>query len=494
MGYPMDINPSISTLIENAQRANPMYGKKTKDVKKKKLKSKASIRSGVDTDTMDLSDDMLGDMDPDSHKGKDNLAEFKKKMKQWIEEKKEDKEEEEEEQKEEETIIEDGLKEEAKEEKSIEKKINTQDTATASKEVQEILKEAKKEQEEEEKKEYRDPLAEEVSKDIPPKAEYPDIDIMDLIKTKQKESEETDKKEILEISKNDDETLSVLEGPSSEFVSLLSYDDGFIIAEPNPKKKKASETSAYGRKIRESHKKKKKKKAPVSITPPELRARFKDVFDKMIISENRGISYENLCQQLKIFGIRVLETCQMNKERILLIPMGKTLEDFKSHLLEEYNSKVMSIKYGYFPNEKLVVLSEEVVLNGNPRVQLPILYFAYAFDHALGQEGFASENSPAVLSNYNSCLDREEGHIFIDGFSSVSPVHYFAQAVEAFLTAPHGQLSASIPDNRDPICRKDELYDIDRSIYSYIEYLFKQVNRGDELKSEEDQEVDFGKV
>jgi hypothetical protein len=154
----------------------------------------------------------------------------------------------------------------------------------------------------------------------------------------------------------------------------------------------------------------------------------------------------------------------------------------------------MRIRYGYFPADKLMVIGEEIVEEGNPLIRIPVLYFAHVFDHSLGDQGFASEKSPAVLASYKACLNREPGHLFIDSYSAASPVHYFAQTVEAFLTAPHGQLTGGYDDRHSFLCTKEELYDIDRSMYAYIEYLFRQVNRGEELNPEDENEGDFGLI
>jgi hypothetical protein len=48
--------------------------------------------------------------------------------------------------------------------------------------------------------------------------------------------------------------------------------------------------------------------------------------------------------------------------------------------------------------------------------------------------------------------------------SSHSPAHYFAQAVESYL---------SENDCFEPLWTRQDLYDFDRSIYDYIEYLLK---------------------
>lgn len=493
-----EVNPNISVLVENAQRTNPMLGKKTKDFKKKKLKSHGSLLSSADMDSTDLSEDMLGDMDPDQHKERDHTAEFKRKMKEWMEEeekkdgqdgKQEDQEEDEE------PSGEDGIKEEdsplTMEEYQKEDEEGEGEELKQDEESKRKLSELKLSGESaDEEKELKDPMAEEIKKDFGWKNEDIVKESLEVLKeaivgkSEEKEEDDADFKR----EEEEEEDLSVLEGPSSEFISLLSYGDGFIIADP--KRKLATPQSSHPPKA--DKKKQKKKKAKKS--QPHLNDRFKEVFSKLIVSENRGIAYEKLCQQLKIFGIRVLEICLAGYEKVLLIPMDKNLEDFKLLLSKKYDSAIMKLRYGYFTQEKLMIIGEDIVINGHPRFKIPVLYFAYVFDHALGDDGFASEKSPAVLSNYNSCLDREKGHQFIDSYTSISPIHYFAQAVESFLTAPHGKLNNFTTVVDEVLCGKEELYDLDRSMYSYIEYLFKQVNKGDELKVDEEEEMDHGMV
>ncbi|MCD4785920.1 MAG: hypothetical protein K8T10_19040 [Candidatus Eremiobacteraeota bacterium] len=482
-----EVNPNISTLIENAQRANPMLGKKTKDYKKKKVKSGGSLHSSADMDSTDLSEDLLGDMDPDQYKGRDHAAEFKERMKEWVDEDEEEdgQDEHEDQEEEEEPSGQNGIKEEETppsmedfQREDEEREESRQDEETARK-----LSEFKSSGEStDEEKELKDPMSEELDESFGWKNEDIIKESLEVLneaiagKGEKKEGEEK-------------EDLSVLEGPSSEFISLLSYNEGFIIADP---KRKPDEPKSSDLPITV---KEKQIKQEVKRVQPHLNARFKEVFSKLIVSENRGIAYERLSQQLKIFGIRVLETCLTANEKVLLIPIGKSLEDFKSLLSREYDHSIMKLRYGYFPHEKLMILGEDIIINGHPRFKIPVLYFAHVFDHALGDDGFASEKSVAVLSNYNSCLDRKNGHQFIDSYTSISPAHYFAQSVESFLTAPHGMLNNFIAIVDEVLCSKEELYDLDRPMYSYLEYLFRQVNKGDELKTDDDEEeIEHGMI
>ena len=66
------------------------------------------------------------------------------------------------------------------------------------------------------------------------------------------------------------------------------------------------------------------------------------------------------------------------------------------------------------------------------------------------------------------CRDRINGHLFQDIFSSSTPSRYFAQSVESFL-----RQRDECPNSY--FFNHDQLYDYDRSMFSYIEYLFNQM-------------------
>lgn len=300
---------------------------------------------------------------------------------------------------------------------------------------------------------------------------------------------ETDKADTSQIEEEEEAASPIKK--ESEFISLLTYDDGFIIADAG---KKTAKPGSYKASKREKLKKASETLKPKPSLPSPLESRFKRAFLKLLVSQDQNPSSEKLCRQLKIFGIRVLETCADNSERILIIPSGGSLEDYKEILSREYSPSALKVKIGYFPLDKLMVISNDIINNDYPRFTPSVLYFAHLFDHSLGNVGFASENSPIVVSNYNSCKNGEEGHQFINSYSAFSPIHYFAQTVEAFLTAPHGMLTSANTDYTARICSKEELYDLDRAMYSYIEYLFKQVNRGEELNLPQDNENNYGVI
>jgi len=509
--YPIEINPAISTLVENAQRTNPALGKKTKDIKKKKIKGRTSVGASLDTDMTDFSEDMLGDMDPDGYKEEDNLADLKRKMKEWARQKDNEDEDEKEgeehsespegitedkDKENEKESPEDGAREEAEvksgeEFKSSSDEVNeTSDLEKFDGEIEDKL--VTGEEAEEINKITKDSIAEEVRKLRERLRGKSEPDIMEILRKGAEKSPETDGSETVKLSEREREELILLEGAGSEFISLLSHDDGFIIADTS-KKKKVVRSSANEIKAAKKVNGKKKKKAVKKGSSP-LSLRFKEVFNELVFSESRGIAYKKLCRELKIFGIGVLEACRKNNERVLLLPMDKSLADYSALLSKDYDNSINDLRYGYLPGESLMIIGEETILNGNPRINIPVLYFAYSFDHTLGDDGFSSEESPAVLSNFDSCTSRENGHLFIDSYSSFSPTHYFAQSIEAFLTAPHGQLIGNFTSLEDPICTKEELYDADRSMYVYLEYLFQQVNRGEELKSEDEQNGINGSV
>ena len=48
-----------------------------------------------------------------------------------------------------------------------------------------------------------------------------------------------------------------------------------------------------------------------------------------------------------------------------------------------------------------------------------------------------------------------------------SPVHYFAQAAEAYLSAN---------DCAEPLWSHEDLYDFDSMMYDYVEYLYNKSN------------------
>lgn len=478
-GFSRDINPAISTLLDTAQRFSETASKKTKDnVKAHRLKAKGS--KNTKTDSSNLSEEMMGDTDPDEYRGQDNIDEFKKKLKKWQEESKKrgrgepDQFEDEEEEEEGKTDSGDVVEEDEKEEEiELSEEVGTAEVSTeiTEKEIKEALS---KEEKEEEEKKSTDPFARaldgvpsEVWENVCSKEE-------DLLKQEESEKEEETEAEgsFTEAEIESKHQLVVFDEPTSQYVSLLSYDDGFIIAEPAKKKKRRGKVSSKSDSSIDRQEKK-----PVEKMSASLKERYEKAFEKLIIGGRESKAYPLLREKLRAFGIKILEACVDNGERILIVPRGKTLDDFSDLFSNDYQEETGGIRWGYFPREKMVVLGEEVIEDGDPRFDVSVLYFAFAFDHAIGDSGFASENSPAVQANFKACQKREPGHQFADSFSSKSPIHYFAQAVESFLSAPRDQLVMDETKKSSLICAKEDLYDIDRSMYMYVEYLFKNFDQ-----------------
>ncbi|HEY4001280.1 MAG TPA: hypothetical protein VGO93_20580 [Candidatus Xenobia bacterium] len=167
------------------------------------------------------------------------------------------------------------------------------------------------------------------------------------------------------------------------------------------------------------------------------------------------------------FGARLLSQCRMFKVRVLVTDQDP------SQVVPSLQGSVQydGIGSGYFAADRLCYLHVERMDWGDEFGDPVALSFASAIDHAMGEETFASRHSPAVKASFRACQKSEPGHSFVDGWCSLSPQHYFAQAVAAWMTQPGGPLQA---DDSDPYCSRSRLYDLDRSMYGYLEYLLRE--------------------
>ena len=172
-----------------------------------------------------------------------------------------------------------------------------------------------------------------------------------------------------------------------------------------------------------------------------------------------------LARLLGRFGAGVLATCAARRVRVCLVPRG----GLRSHPVLKNSELGRASRGAYLPESRTCLVEEDVVLEPPRGFHPALYYFAQAWDHALGGEDFASARSAAVKASFEACRQRLPGHAFPDGMAAESPVHYFAQAVEAFLAEN---------DCVEPLWTREDLYDFDRSMYSYVEYLLKQGNRG----------------
>ncbi len=231
--------------------------------------------------------------------------------------------------------------------------------------------------------------------------------------------------------------------------SLLDMSEGFILHESSSevveKKKTSRKKSAASEKV--------------------LSADIGEVLDAIMEGDKDSPAWDRVRHLLSRFGKGVLRTCAANKIKVCLLP-GGTLGSYPAIRNAENGDKAAG--GAYIPETHTLVVDESL-FDDAPLGFHPVLYyFAMAWDHALGDEDFASMKSPAVKASFEACRTGMDGHRFPDLMSAVSPVHYFAQAVEAYL---------SENDCDEPLWSREDLYDFDRSMYSYIEYMFKQGNK-----------------
>jgi len=206
--------------------------------------------------------------------------------------------------------------------------------------------------------------------------------------------------------------------------------------------------------------------ATPAVEAEPLPAHLEAVLSALMQGDSRSAAWPRLQRLLGRFGPGVLGVCAGQKVRVCLLPRGSGV---RSHPTVRAAVGQGKARGGAYLPESRTCLVEEEVLSAPPWGFHPVLfYFAQAWDHALGGEEFASLQSAAVKASFDACQHGLPGHSFPDGFAGESPVHYFAQAVESYL---------SENDSTEPLWTREDLYDFDRSMFSYVEYLFRQGNR-----------------
>lgn len=153
----------------------------------------------------------------------------------------------------------------------------------------------------------------------------------------------------------------------------------------------------------------------------------------LILSQNQSLK-EKLGKILAVMGERLLAKCNEFGIKVVLVPKGISLASFG---LSNLPAEIEGIRAAYIPQYKICVLGEEYVREWSKEsFNLPIYLLAHAYDHALGKDSFASGKSPAVLSGFTACRLEQDNHRFMDSYSALSPVHYFAMAVTTYFTEP----------------------------------------------------------
>ncbi|MFN8611439.1 MAG: hypothetical protein U0931_28090 [Vulcanimicrobiota bacterium] len=239
------------------------------------------------------------------------------------------------------------------------------------------------------------------------------------------------------------EALASAPAKKSSLGSLLDFSSGFLIAEDAHFDANAEEEAVPG------------EVAPEEVLPEEISI----LLERLVTGDSSQPGYRKLNQLLSRFGRRVLQQCIEAHAKVYLLPPGEPL--LAHPLLSNCGSGDLQ-GAAYLPEQRLCLIEDECVARAPHGFHPVFYYFAHLWDHAMGGENFASSKSAAVKASYQVCL--EGGHRFGDLMSSHSPAHYFAQAVESYLAEN---------DCFEPLWTRQDLYDFDRSIYDYIEYLLK---------------------
>ena len=99
-----------------------------------------------------------------------------------------------------------------------------------------------------------------------------------------------------------------------------------------------------------------------------------------------------------------------------------------------------------------------------PRFFHPALYyFSHALDHAQGVDDFSSRKAAAVLACFEASHEGLNGCDFVDELAASDPVRYFARSISIYLGRD---------DCSEPIWSHQDLFDFDKSMYDYLQYLF----------------------
>ncbi|MBS2034938.1 hypothetical protein JST97_08115 [bacterium] len=229
----------------------------------------------------------------------------------------------------------------------------------------------------------------------------------------------------------------------SSLGSLLDFSSGFLIAEDAHFDENAEAESPA------------QEAEPEEALPEEISI----LLERLVTGDSSQPGYRKLNQLLSRFGRRVLQQCIEAHAKVYLLPPGEPL---LAHPMLANCGFADLQGAAYLPDQRLCLVEDDCVAQA-PRGFHPVFYyFAHLWDHAMGGENFASSKSAAVKASYQVC--QEGGHRFGDLMSSHSPAHYFAQAVESYLAEN---------DCFEPLWTRQDLYDFDRSIYDYIEYLLR---------------------
>ena len=190
-----------------------------------------------------------------------------------------------------------------------------------------------------------------------------------------------------------------------------------------------------------------------------------EVARRLIASPAHEEGYEECVRLLARFGVGALRMCSRQKVSVEILDE----QGFGSHpgLLALGLSAEETPSDGAYLVERRLVLVDRRSLTGKPRFFHPALYyFAHAFDHAQGGETFSSRKAAAVVACFEASTRAYMGFDFVDELAAADPIRYFARSVAVYLGRD---------DCEDPLWSHQDLYDFDRSMYDYLQYLFARL-------------------
>lgn len=442
--YQLIYQSTQQRMTENTQKSSDLLRIQKKELKEKSSRANELDSAELSPDLNSMGEDLMGSMDPDMF-GRSNSAErFKRAWEEEPEERKEQTEEEEGEG-EEEGQTGDGPVAAAPEARTEE--LSPEPEESTSEPEPEPDSDSDSDSAEEADSEEEDPESE-PEPDADADAEDPPAVVLepDVLDRSEAALQATDTLETPEPIEAPAEEK--VESPASGFTSLLDQGSGFL---------RSDEKADTAELVLE----------PDDLPLPDLPPGLADLTARLISGDSARPAYRRLAHLLSRFGAGVLRMALREKVQVYLLPPGNRLQahPLVANLLgeDEVEGAV------YIPEKRTMVVEDSCVARV-PRGFHPVLYyFAHAFDHVLGGgEGYASLKSAAVVASYESCRQSLAGHRFADDLAGASPVHYFAQAVESYLGEN---------DSLEPLWSRDDLYDFDRSIYDYVDYLLRRINK-----------------
>lgn len=201
----------------------------------------------------------------------------------------------------------------------------------------------------------------------------------------------------------------------------------------------------------------------VTELAPELVA----VASSLIATPPNEAGYGECVRLLARFGLGALRLCASSNVIVEILDEAAlaghwTLQELK------LNPGELPSDGAYVINYRTVLIDRRALLE-KPRYFHPVLYyFAHAFDHAQGGDVFSSRKAAAVVACFEVSTKGQTCFSFVDELAAADPVRYFARSIAVFLGRD---------DCDEPLWSHQDLYDFDRSMYDYLQYLFQRLSK-----------------